>query len=322
VTAFSAPGSTRSAPAGPGSQLAVGGLFAALVLAWGFNYLVVRAGLTASPPLWLAAYRAGLGALGVLAYLALRRRPATLDRRGRRDALLLGLPNTAAFFGLWFVAATSLPPGETAVIVYTFPLWVAILAGPILGEGLHAQGAVALVAGFTGVALIARVWTLEVDAPVALPVLALLGGSISWALGTVLIQRRFSAAAMIEVNAYQLVGGTAALALAATLFEGAPTSSAPLTVLPVALYLGLVGTAFAYGVWFTMLGRTPAGTLSRYVFLVPVVALGASSALLGERLDAVELGGVVLVLLAVYLTGRARIPPSGLGPSGQPASPG
>ncbi|MCI4319104.1 MAG: EamA family transporter [Thermoplasmata archaeon] len=278
----------------------------ALVLAWGFNYLVVRVGLTASPPLWLATYRAGVGALGVVAYLLVRRAPTRLDPRGRRDAFLLGLPNTAAFFGLWFVAATYLLPGETAVVVYTFPLWVAILAGPLLGERLRPLGGAALAGGFTGVFLIARAWTLDLSTPTALPLLALLGGSISWALGTVLIQRRFGAATMIEVNAFQLLGGTSALAVAAAIFEGVPTTTAPMTLVPVALYLGLVGTAFAYGVWFTMLGRTPAGVLSRYVFLVPVVALGASTLLLGERLDAVQLVGVGLVVIAVYLTNRTR----------------
>jgi drug/metabolite transporter (DMT)-like permease len=296
-------------------------LFAALVLAWGFNYLVVRVGLTASPPLWLATYRAGVGALGVLAYLTIRRPPAELDRRGRRDALLLGLPNTAAFFGLWFVAATYLLPGETAVIVYTFPLWVAILAGPLLGERLGAASAIALAGGFTGVLLISQPWALLSGASVVLPVLALLGGAVAWALGTVLIQRRFGATGMLEVNAFQLIGGTAGLAIAAAIVEGPPATSSLSTLVPVAIYLGLVGTAFAYGVWFTMLGRTPAGTLSRYVFLVPVVALTASTLFLGERLDALQLVGVGLVLLAVYLTSRARATRAATGLMGETLAP-
>jgi drug/metabolite transporter (DMT)-like permease len=296
-------------------------LFAALVLAWGFNYLVVRVGLTASPPLWLATYRAGVGALGVLAYLTIRRPPEELDRRGRRDALLLGLPNTAAFFGLWFVAATYLLPGETAVIVYTFPLWVAILAGPLLAERLGAASAIAIAGGFTGVLLISQPWALLSGASVVLPVLALLGGAVAWALGTVLIQRRFGATGMLEVNAFQLIGGTAGLAIAAAIVEGPPATSSLSTLVPVAIYLGLVGTAFAYGVWFTMLGRTPAGTLSRYVFLVPVVALTASTLFLGERLDALQLVGVGLVLVAVYLTSRARATRAATGPMGETLAP-
>jgi drug/metabolite transporter (DMT)-like permease len=283
------------------------GLLTGLILAWGFNYLVIRVGLATSPPLWLATYRAGVGALGVLAFVALRHAPKRLDAAGRRDALLLGIPNTTLFFGLWFVAAPYILPGETAVVVYTFPLWVTLLAGPLLGERWTATAPLALAAGFVGVALVARVWMLQAAAPLALPVLALLGGAIAWAVGTVLIQRRFRAPDMVEVNALQLVGGSIGLAVAAAVVEGVPTSASPSSLLVIALYLGLVGTAFAYGVWFWLLGRIPAGELSRYVFLVPVVALLASIAFLGERLDLGQFVGVALVVVAVYLTGRARV---------------
>ncbi|MCI4351692.1 MAG: DMT family transporter [Thermoplasmata archaeon] len=293
-------------------------LFAGMVLAWGLNYLVVRVGLTTSAPLWLATYRAGLGALGVFAVLTLRPDRAVLDRRGRRDAMLLGIPNTGIFFGLWFVAAPFLLPGETSVLVYTFPLWVAILAGPVLGERLSRVGIVALAAGFAGVGLIGRFWDPAAGGKPLLPMIALLGGAVAWAVGTVGIQRRFPASAMLEVTAFQLVGGSLGLAAAALVVEGPPASSSPSLLLIVAVYLGLIGTAYAYGVWFWLLGRLAAGSLSRLVFLVPVVALVASSWLLNERLDALQLVGVALVLFAVYLTSRSR---GSARPSPAPASP-
>ena len=134
---------------GPSKRnLAAVAAFSGLVVAWGLNYLFVRDGLELSAPLWLAFLRAGVGALGASVFLLpVSGRPA-LSARDRAWALLLGLPNTALFFGLWFVAATSILPGEVAVVVYTFPLWVALLSGPVLGLPLRRIELVAVVVGF------------------------------------------------------------------------------------------------------------------------------------------------------------------------------
>ena len=70
------------------------------------------------------------------------------------------------------------------------------------------------------------------------------------------------------------------------------------------LWLGLVGTALGYGLWFILLARIPAPTLSANMFLVPVVALVASGLLLAERIDLVQVAGVVLVAGAIYSVGR------------------
>jgi drug/metabolite transporter (DMT)-like permease len=131
--------------------------FVLLVVVWALNYPFVNLGLHSASVLWLASLRAGLGAVTTVAVVSARRGWATLDRAGRRDALLLGLPNTALFFGLWFWAAQFVTPGIAAVVIYTFPLWVALLSYPILSQMMRPfqWGAIAL--GFVGVALISQV---------------------------------------------------------------------------------------------------------------------------------------------------------------------
>jgi len=105
------------------------------------------------------------------------------------------------------------------------------------------------------------------------------------------------------------------LLLLAVVFEGSalPRFTPSLTV--AVLWMGVYGTAFAYAVWFFLLGKVPAPTLSAYAFLVPIVALGASAVFLGERLDAEQAIGVVLVLLSIYGISRASARPR---PSGSP----
>jgi len=280
-------------------------LFFVIVLVWGFNYLFVAVGLGSAGPLWLATLRAGVGAITVVALVTGLRQWHVLDGRGRRDALLLGIPNTALFFGLWFTAAERVLPGVTAVVIYTFPLWVALLSAPILGHRLAPRHWLAVGAGFVGVALISQIWLVGGGAASVVPIVELLAAAIAWAVGTVLFQRRFRSEEMSEANAFQLIGGAAALAVVTVGLAPTPLPHFTLALWVAALWLGALGTAVAYAIWFMLLGRTRAATLSAYVFLVPVVALTASAVFFGERLSPVQLVGVGLVLVSIYGIARA-----------------
>ncbi len=275
-------------------------LFLLIVLFWGLNYPFVVLGLDDANPLWLATFRAGVGALVVLAYVSSIRGWGRLDTAGRRDALLLGVPNTALFFGLWFLAAREIAPGLAAVIIYTFPLWVAILSVPVLQHRLKSGQWLALALGFGGVVLASQVWETRSSSASLMPIVELLAAAISWAVGTAVFQRRFPVSAIQEANAYQLIGGSVALLGATLIFTPHPLPTFTISFWLTVLWLGVLGTALAYVIWFWLLGRTEAATLAAYTFLVPVVALAASVTYFHESLSALQIAGVALVLVSIY----------------------
>ncbi len=276
-----------------------------LSVVWGLNFIFIKVGLADASALWLALLRAVVGTAATGVVLTLLAAWRELDARGRRDALLLGLPNTTAFYALLFLGLENALPGVGAVLTYTFPLWVALLSPWVLRHRLTARlwGAIAL--GFGGVVLVSEPWTGLGRSVSYLAILELTGAAIAWAVGTVLFQRRFRREEMLEANGLQLAGGTVGLVvLLFALGPGrTPTFSSGLTL--TLLWLGILGTAVAYTVWFYLLGRTRAATLSAYAFLVPVVALIASAALFGERLSDVQLAGVGLVFVSIFGIGRA-----------------
>lgn len=291
------------APRGPWADRL---LFLFLTVVWGLNFVFIRNGLADSGAFWLALLRGGVGTAATAVVVTALGSWRRLDARGRRDALLLGLPNTTAFYGLLFVAAQSVLPGLAAVLTYTFPLWVAVMSPSLLGHRLTRWHYLAVGIGFGGVALIAEVWSTLGRSVSLLAIVELLGAALAWAVGTVLFQRRFHRTEMLEANAFQLIGGSVGLLVLVLLFVplSPPTLSVPLGI--SLAWLGILGTAAAYTIWFTLLGRTRAATLSAYVFLVPVVALIASAFLYSERLDPIQLVGVALVFLSIY--GIARTP--------------
>jgi len=128
---------------------------------------------------------------------------------------------------------------------------------------------------------------------------------VSWALATVLFERRFRAEELAEVNVYQLVGGASVLLAASLLLEPTDLPTFTPTLWVTILWLGLIGSAFAYAVWFLLLGKIGGPDLSAYLLLVPVTALALSAVFLGERLVPVQGVGVAAVLLSIYVVAKA-----------------
>ena len=280
-------------------------LFLVLITAWGFNFLFVRVGLTDASPLWLAFLRAAIGTATAAVLLSGLGGWGRLDACGRRDALVLGLPNTTAFYGLVFVSIQAILPGISAVLVYTFPLWVALLSPALLGHRMGQRHWGFVGAGFLGIALISLIGSTATLGVSLVPMAESLAAAVAWGVGTVLFQRRFSRAEMLEANVYQLIGGTAGLAVLTLLWVPVPLPTFTPALDVSLIWLGVLGTALAYSIWFDLLGRTRAATLSAYAFLVPVVAMIGSAIFFRETLAPLQLVGVALVLVSIYGIGRA-----------------
>ena len=310
-------------PLGPKNRI-LGILYAGMVLAWGLNFIFVKIGLSSSPPIWLAALRALLGTAGVAVGVLAWRSKIELTRRERRDALLLGIPMTGLFFGLWFSGAALVPPGQTAVLVYTFPLWVVVLSSMLVHERAPWLAWASVVVGFLGVVLVEEPWK---GASGRIPIEAvaeLLAAAACWALGTVLLKARIRGPGLRVANAYQLLAGAGVLLVMAFVFEPHPSIAFTEAFYASLLWLGLIGTAVANVIWFVLLERFPAPTVSTWAFLTPVVALVAAVLIFNERLDLLQLLGVVAVLAGAFVVARteaseldplAPLPPREFSPS-------
>jgi drug/metabolite transporter (DMT)-like permease len=283
-------------------------LYAGMILAWGLNFIFVKFGLAASPPLWLAAVRASVGSAGIIVILIAWPSAYRLTSRERRDALLLGIPTTGLFFGLWFSAAVQIPAGESAVLVYTFPMWVVVLSFILLRQKVRWIAWASVVAGFLGVVLIEQPWRGSSAGIPAGAIVELLVAAASWALGTVLLKARIRGPGLRTANGFQLLTGTGALIVGAIVFEPHPVIQVNSDFVLSIVWLGIVGTSLAYVVWFMLLERFPASTVSTWAFLTPVVALVASLLLFHESLDAFQLVGVAAILIGAFAIARSATP--------------
>lgn len=266
---------------------------------WGSSYLVTTELLPAGYPLTVAMLRA-LPA-GLLLLLLVRRLPGGV---WWARAFVLGALNFSVFWWLLFVAAYRLPGGAAATVGAVQPLVVMLLARPVLGTPVRAAAVLAAVAGVGGVALLILTPSAALD-PVG--VAAGLAGAVSMAGGTVLSRLWRPPVSPLAFTAWQLAAGGLLLLPAALWFEPPLPAPTGANLLGFA-YLGLVGAALTYLLWFRGIARLEPAAVAPLGLLSPVTAVVLGWAVLGQALGPVQLAGVAVVLGSVWLCQRAQRP--------------
>lgn len=263
---------------------------------WGTTYIVTTQWLPPDRPLTIAALRA-LPA-GLLLLLLLRELP-----RGKwiGRVAILGALNFAIFWALLFVSVYRLPGGVAATLGAIQPLIVLVLERVLTGAPIRPVSIFVGFAGVVGVGLLVLTPRAALD---ALGVAAGLGGAAAMAAGTALSRHWRAPVSPLVFTGWQLTAGGLLLAPLALLVEGPPPA---LTAVNLAglVWLGLVGAALTYALWFRGLARLPATFVAPLALLSPVVATTIGMAALGERLTGLQWLGMALALGAVWLNSVA-----------------
>jgi drug/metabolite transporter (DMT)-like permease len=190
----------------------------------------------------------------------------------------------------------------------TSPLWVALAAHLALpAERLRVPTAAGILIGFAGVAVIFSEDLRALGGPrVAGAAALLLVAPLTSACGVVAV-KRWSAGmhplAIVTAPMAMAAAGMGCLALAAERARPLQPTGLPLAAL---LYLALVGTALAFALYFWLLGRLPATTLSLINYLTPIVALLVGGVALNEPVTGRIVAGSALVVGGVAVAMRLR----------------
>lgn len=266
---------------------------------WGSTYIVTTELLPDGYPLTVAMLRA-LPA-GLLLLLLVRALPQGI---WWARSFVLGALNFSVFWWLLFVAAYSLPGGVAATVGAIQPLIVLLLARLALGSALRSLAVLAALAGIGGVAMLILTPAAALD-PVGIA--AGLGSAASMALGTVLSRRWQPPVSPLTFTAWQLSAGGLLLLPAALWLEPSLPALTAANLLGLS-YLGLIGAALTYILWFRGIARLEPSVVSPLGFLSPMTAVILGWAVLGQALSPLQLAGMMVVLGSVWLSQWAQRP--------------
>jgi drug/metabolite transporter (DMT)-like permease len=268
-----------------------------LSLAWGLTWPAIKVGLSDIPPF---SMRAASLAIGTLALYALARLQGNSLRIKRRVAWLhvgvICLFNIVIFSMCTVFAQLYATTGRVAMLVYTMPIWASLMARVLLGERFSQTGALALALCCIGMAVL--IYPLATNG-VPIGILLALGGSISWAAGTVYMKWSNIDVDPIALSVWQGLIGFVVLAACVPIFQDSVhLLEASRYALTGVLFSGLFGSGLAYFLWYRVVQLLPAMTASLGVLSAPVIGVVSSAIVLGERPTVPDAIGYVLIFAA------------------------
>ncbi len=258
---------------------------------WGYNWVVMKSALADAGPLTFTALRSVLGAFSLFLVMLWQRKPMAITRPAA--TFVLGVLQTALFVGLTMAALIHGGAGKTAVLVYTMPFWVLLLAWPLLGERLHGLQWPAVALACTGLILILEPWH-HASNP-ASEALAIAAG-LAWALAALQAKRmgRVQHHDLLSLTAWQMALGSLPLVAIAAFLPEPPIHWTPYFVWAL-FYNVILGNALAWWLWMYILQNLPAGLASLGTLAIPVIGVLAAWLQLGEKPGAVEIAGMALI---------------------------
>lgn len=286
------------------------GLFGVVSLVWGLPYLFIKLAIDDVSPLGIAFARVAIGAAVLLPFAA---RSGGL--RGLRPKLgwltLFAATEIAIPFPLIAIGEQRISSSLTAILIASMPLVVSTLAIRFdAGERATGVRLLGLVVGLAGV--IALLGIDVAGRPRELVgALAALVATVGYACGPFVIKRRLGGVSPLGPVAGALAIATFMLAPFAAL--SLPPSMPSTQALASLAVLGVVCSALAFVLYFTLVAEIGPGRASVITYLNPVVAVALGVAILGEHVTAGAVAGLLLILAGSWLSTDGRLPP---GPAG------
>jgi drug/metabolite transporter (DMT)-like permease len=276
---------------------------AATWLVWGSTYLVIRFALVGFAPYFLMATRF-VAAGGLLLAWQLARGASIPTVREWGNALLVGTLMLGGGMGGVAYAEQTIGSGLVVAFIAVMPLLLVVI-NRTLGVRPQRSELLAVVVGLGGVLMLTQGEGLH-GSPAGL--IAIMVGTIGWALGSVLAQRGFALAPGATGFATEMLGGGLALLLISGIRGESWHWPVDTGVWLAWLYLVVFGSLIAFSAYMLLLARTSASLAASYSLVNPLVALALGVTVGAETVSRWEWlsAGVVMIGVMLLFSGRRR----------------
>jgi drug/metabolite transporter (DMT)-like permease len=293
------------------SRLAVILAFGLVYLFWGSTYLAIDIAVQSIPPALMCGVRFSIAGVVMLAVCAATGRRIWYSARQIALSAVVGILLLMGGNLTLSWAELSVPSGLAALIIAITPLWFLVLDSLLLGHHrISWRGKAGLALGMAG--LFVLFWpelhaTSSLGRRELLASLGLIGGSFSWALGSVLSKRWQSGMDVFSATGWQVTAAGAGNVLFALALGDFSHVAWTFRGVGAVLYLVVCGSWIGYTAYIWLLEHVPTSKVSTYAYVNPVVAVFLGWLILHERVDRFILMGSVIVVLSVILVTSAKV---------------
>lgn len=260
------------------------------------NWVVMKSANTFFDPAVFVAWRFGTGALILLGVCIYKGLPMP-EKKYWPWLAITGILNGCLNSVLIQTGMLELGAGMAAMLNYTMPVWVLILAQVIIGEKLTRRKLLCIAICVAGLAVLLNV---QVQGSFVSMLLAI-GAAWSWALCNVLTRWRLKACPPVQLTTAQTAVGAIGLLIYLAVLPRPDTVWTAPAVFAV-IYNGLIASAIAFLLWTYILQHMEAGKASIAILAVPVVGVLGGILFLGETMTLKTAAGMLLVAVGVVGT--------------------
>ncbi|WP_026220999.1 DMT family transporter [Thiofilum flexile] len=271
---------------------------------WGSNFIYMKQASVLILPEQIVLLRVLFGFVPVLTYALLI---GALQRRHLRYAhhfLVMSVLATAAYYYGFAKGTALLPSGIAGALSGSIPIFALLLALLFIpNERATWQRVLGLVAGFSGVLLIADPFSADLGGGKAAGVLYMVLGSLSLGASFIYAKKYLSplGIAPAALTTYQLGLALPILGFFTRLEGIGNILQSPQATWGLIIGLGLLGTGLAYLIYYYIVDKLGAVTAASATYIPPVVALAIGAIIVGEPITAKDYLAAILIFIAVIL---------------------
>lgn len=222
------------------------------------------------------------------------------------SSLLLGIFGYALFSSFYFMALSGLSASLTVLLLYTYPVLVVLFSRYFLKEQIGNQGLIALL--LVTIGLIGLVWgEWSISRPIYL--LFGMGSAFFYAIYILLSRKYLSKAAPIPSSFFVQLGAGAILSFIH--FSTQPTRAFEIVSNHYVLIfsMSILCSLMAMTLFLAGLQKVTSSEASILSTTEPISGVIIASVLLGEKIQAIQISGAVLILIGLILVATRKVKP-------------
>jgi drug/metabolite transporter (DMT)-like permease len=275
---------------------------------WGANFIVVKSALAILPPVGFTFLRFAIASTTLLLLLRWREGSMGLPRRDLVAICGLGAIGFGVYQILWTTGLTTVAAGDSALLIASTPVLVAIFAVVARSDVLTPAKLLGAVVSLVGVAaVIASGPGLSLGRSLGGEVLTLLGAAC-WAFYMAFGAPFLNRYSPLRTTAWATVAGTIVLApIAASQLSTVTASSLTPGVIGAVLYSGFLAAGIANVIVQNAVRVVGPTRTAAYQFLVPALAVVFAAIFLGEGIRPGQVVGGLVIVAGVLIT-RGGLP--------------
>jgi drug/metabolite transporter (DMT)-like permease len=282
-----------------------------VVLGWGVNAVVVKWAIADVPPILFTTSRYAMGFLILLALLRWREGSVGLARRDVLPMALLGFAGFGLYQDLWVSALGHTTASNSSIITGSSPVWTMLIAATIGSDAFSKSKVAGAGISFCGVFLVVgATHGFGFSGATAGDLITLLA-SVLWAVYMAVGAPLMGRLSPLRMTTWAVGFGLLAMLPPALLQLGSlDVAKVGVGTFGAFVYCGLVGTVYGSVVMAGVVKELGPMRGGLFLFLIPVVAVIAAAALLGEQIVAGQLIGGAIVVAGILISRSGKPAPS------------